>query len=83
MSDELVESVNAAYAGGEFQHAGDAARMIPTRSSEDRVLRHAAHGAREARLAAEAGSARISVFPLGQDRRGTIARFAQLAFERV
>ena len=24
MSDELVESVNAAYAGGEFQHAGDA-----------------------------------------------------------
>ena len=53
MSDELIEAVNTAYSGGEFQHAKEAARMIP-----DELVRKIAFcgspgdRAREARLAA-------------------------------
>ena len=55
MSDELVESVNAAYAGGEFQHAGDAARLIPTRSC--RRSRSAARRTRRSRSSTGCGRA--------------------------
>ncbi len=84
MSDELIEAVNAAYSGGEFQHAKDAARLIP-----DELVRKIAFCGTPAQAQEkldwlrEAGVGAVSVFPLGQDRRGTIARFAELALERV
>ena len=84
MSDELIESVNAAYTGGEFQHAKEAARMIP----DELVKRIAFCGSPRTALEKvdwlrEAGVSGMSVFPLGDNRRETIAHFAELAFERV
>lgn len=84
MSDELIEAVNAAYSGGEFQHAKDAARLIP-----DELVRKIAFCGTPAQAQEKldwlrgAGVGAVSVFPLGQDRRGTIARFAELALERA
>jgi 5,10-methylenetetrahydromethanopterin reductase len=84
MSEALIESVNAAYSGGEFQHAKDAARQIP-----DELVRRIAFCGTLAQAQAKldwlrsAGVGGVSVFPLGKDRRETIARFAELAFERV
>lgn len=80
MSDDLIERVNAAYTGGEFQHAREAARLIP-----DELVRRIAFCGTPAQAQAkldwlrEAGVGGASVFPLGPDRRGTIARFAELA----
>ena len=84
MSDELIEAVNTAYSGGEFQHAKEAARMIP----DELVRKIAFCGSPRTALEKlewlrEAGVGGMSIFPLGQDRRETIARFASLAFERV
>jgi 5,10-methylenetetrahydromethanopterin reductase len=84
MSDELIDAVNAAYAGGEFQHAREAARRIP-----DELVRKIAfcgtprQAQEKLEWLQEAGVDGLSVFPLGDDRRGTIARFAELCFERV
>jgi 5,10-methylenetetrahydromethanopterin reductase len=84
MSAELIESVNAVYSGGEFQHAKEAARLIP-----DELVRKIAFcgtpGQAQAKLdwLRDAGVGSVSVFPLGPDRRTTIARFAELCFERV
>lgn len=84
MSDELIDAVNAAYAGGEFQHAQSAASLI----SDDLVRRIAFCGT-PAQAEAKLGWLKdedvraVSVFPLGDDRRGTIARFAEVALERV
>ena len=80
MSDELIDQVNAAYAGGEFQHAQQAASLI----SDDLVRKIAFCGtpaqAREKLdWVEEAAPTGVSVFPIGQDRRGTIERFASLA----
>jgi len=81
MSDELIESVNAAYSGGEFQHAKEAARQIP-----DELVRRIAfcgtptQAQEKLDWLRESGVTGVSVFPLGQDRRGTIERFAKLAF---
>jgi 5,10-methylenetetrahydromethanopterin reductase len=82
MSDELIDQVNAAYAGGEFQHAQQAASLI----SDDLVRKIAFCGtpaqAREKLdWVEEVGPTGGSVFPIGQDRRGTIERFASLALE--
>ena len=84
MDDALIERVNAAYAGGEFQHAGKAASLI----SDELVRKLAFCGTRlqvQEKLdwLREKGVGAVSVFPLGDDRRGTIARFAELALERV
>ena len=80
MSDELIDQVNAAYAGGEFQHAQQAASLI----SDDLVRKIAFCGtpgqAREKLdWVEEVAPTGVSVFPIGQDRRGTIERFASLA----
>jgi 5,10-methylenetetrahydromethanopterin reductase len=83
MSDELIDAVNAAYAGGEFQHAADAARLIP-----DELVRKIAfcgtpsQAGEKLEWLRESGVASVSVFPLGADRPGTIERFAKLAIER-
>ena len=84
MSEELIESVNTAYSGGEFQHAKEAAHMIP-----DELVRRIAFCGTPAQAQAkldwlrEAHVDAVSVFPLGRDRRGTIGAFAHLAHERV
>jgi 5,10-methylenetetrahydromethanopterin reductase len=84
MSDELIESVDSAYSGGEFQHAKEAARLIP-----DEIVKRIAFCGTPATTRQkldwlhDAGVDSVSVFPLGQDRRGTIARFAEMALERV
>lgn len=80
MSDELIEAVNSAYAGGEFQHARQAAKLI----SDELVRKIAFCGTPAQALAKldwlrDAGVTGVSVFPLGQDRRSTIARFAEVA----
>jgi 5,10-methylenetetrahydromethanopterin reductase len=83
MSDELIDAVNAAYAGGEFQHAADAARLIP-----DELVRKIAfcgtpsQAGEKLEWLRESGVASVSVFPLGADRPGTIERFAKLAIQR-
>lgn len=80
MSDELIASVNTAYAGGEFQDARQAASLI----SDELVRKIAFCGtpaqAREKLdwVESEAPQA-VSVFPIGAGRRGTIERFAELA----
>ncbi len=81
MSEELIESVNAAYTGGEFQHARSAARLIP-----DELVRKIAFCGTPAQALEKldwlrgAGVGGMSVFPLGADKRETIARFATLCF---
>jgi 5,10-methylenetetrahydromethanopterin reductase len=84
MSDELIDAVNTAYAGGEFQHAQRASSLIP-----DELVRKIAFCGTPAQGQAKLDWLReedvraVSVFPLGEDRRGTIARFAEVALERV
>jgi 5,10-methylenetetrahydromethanopterin reductase len=84
MSDELIDAVNGAYAGGEFQHARGAASLIP-----DELVRKIAFcgtpGQAEAKLAwlRDEDVRSVSVFPLGPDRRGTIERFAEVALARA
>jgi 5,10-methylenetetrahydromethanopterin reductase len=80
MSDELIESVRAAYAGGEFQRAGAAARLI----SDDLVRKLAFAGTPDT-AAAKLDQLRrtaidaVSIFPLGTDRFATIEAFARIA----
>ena len=84
MSDELIEAVIAAYGGGEFQEAKEAACLIP-----DELVRKLAFvgtpetAARKLDWLRGEGVESVSIFPLGQERRATIARFAELAFART
>ncbi|MEI7761399.1 MAG: LLM class flavin-dependent oxidoreductase [Thermoleophilia bacterium] len=79
MDEELIAEVNAAYTGGEFQHAGAAARLIP-----DELVRKIAfcgtpkQAAEKLSWLESEGCGGLSVFPLGPDRRATIAHFARL-----
>ncbi len=80
MSEELIDAVNASYGGGEFQHAQNAASLIP----DDLVRKIAFCGTpqqAESKLAwlHEESVRSVSIFPLGPDRRGTIERFAEIA----
>jgi len=83
MSDELIDAVNAAYAGGEFQHAADAAKLIP-----DELVRKIAfcgtpqQAGEKLEWLRESGVDSVSVFPLGADRPETIEHFAKLAVGR-
>lgn len=83
MSDELIDAVNAAYSGGEFQHAAVAARLIP-----DQLVRKIAfcgtprQAGEKLDWLRESGVDSVSIFPLGADRPGTIERFAKLAVGR-
>lgn len=82
MSDELIDAVNAAYAGGEFQHARNAASLIPDQLVHKLAFCGTPQQARTKLdwLRAERVES-ISVFPLGGERRATIARFAELALQ--
>jgi 5,10-methylenetetrahydromethanopterin reductase len=77
MSAELIAEVRAAYAGGEFQEAVKAARLL----SHDVVRTMALAGderaaAQKVDLLQARGVDVVNVFPIGQDRVGTIRRFA-------
>jgi 5,10-methylenetetrahydromethanopterin reductase len=80
MSDELIEAVTAAYGGGEFQKAGEAASLI-----DDDFVRKLAFAGTPASTAAKLDWLRrsdidaVSIFPLGADRFGTIEAFAAMA----
>ena len=78
MSPQVIKAVRQAYAGGEFQEAVSAARLI----SDDLVTRMALAGnLSDARQKVDVLHARgvecVNVFPLGKDRLGTIRRFAE------
>jgi 5,10-methylenetetrahydromethanopterin reductase len=77
MSADIVAQVRRAYTGGEFQEASKAAELI----SDDLVTRLALAGneadaAAKVHMLRERGVDCVNVFPLGQDRLGTIQRFA-------
>lgn len=80
MSEELIESVRAAYGGGEFQKAKEAASLI-----DDEIVRKVAFAGTPATTAAKLdwlrseGFDAVSVFPLGADRMATIESFAAMA----
>ena len=74
----LIEDVRQRYAGGEFQEAEEAARLLP----DDFVRKVALAGdGRQARerieVVAAAGADSIHVFPLGARRVETIGAFAR------
>jgi 5,10-methylenetetrahydromethanopterin reductase len=80
MSDELIDAVNSAYSGGEFQHAQSAAGLI----SDELVRKIAfcgtpAQATRKLEWLRDEAVPSVSIFPLGPDRLGTIERFARLA----
>jgi 5,10-methylenetetrahydromethanopterin reductase len=80
MSEELIARVVAAYSGGEFQEAAAAAGLI-----SDELVRKIAFAGTPTTLRPKldwlrgTGTEAVSVFPLGKDRRETIAGFAELA----
>ncbi|HEX4660885.1 MAG TPA: LLM class flavin-dependent oxidoreductase [Streptosporangiaceae bacterium] len=76
---DVAAAVRTSYAGGEFQEAGSAARLLP----DSFVRRMALAG--DAQEASErigdvlrAGVDSVHVFPLGPDRMATIRAFADL-----
>jgi 5,10-methylenetetrahydromethanopterin reductase len=77
LEPSLVEEVRARYAGGEFQEAQEAARLLPDGFVRSVALAGDAAQARERIGAAlDAGADSVHVFPLGADRMGTVAAFA-------
>jgi 5,10-methylenetetrahydromethanopterin reductase len=78
LPEELVGAVQAAYRGGEFQEARRAAEVLPAEFIRAMAL---AGNAKEARRhisnLLELGVDSVHVFPLGEDRLGTIEAFAR------
>ena len=74
----IVDRVQAAYQGGEFQEAAAAARVLP-----DEFVRQVAlagnrqHATHQIRAVLKAGADSVHVFPLGTGRMETIRSFAQ------
>jgi 5,10-methylenetetrahydromethanopterin reductase len=78
LPSSLVDEVRARYAGGEFQEAASAARLLPDSFVRRVALAGDAEQARERiRAAVDAGADSVNVFPLGEGRRRTIASFAE------
>ena len=76
----IAAKVRDAYGGGEFQEAGNAARLLP----DEFVQRMALAGDREQaaghlRTLESVGVDSVHVFPLGPERRATIEAFADVA----
>ncbi len=82
MSQELIDEIVSLYSGGEFQHAGEAAKLIP-----DDFVTKVAFAGTAADVSEKVGWLRdqrldaMTVFPLGdqETRRRTIERFAKVA----
>lgn len=80
---DLIREVRERYAGGEFQEAEEAARLLPDDFVRAVALAGDAAQAR-GRIAAalEAGADSVNVFPLGERRMETVAAFAR-CFDEV
>ena len=73
----LVEDVRARYAGGEFQEAEEAARLLPDDFVRSVALAGDAEHARGgSRRSIDAGADSVHVFPLGANRMRTVEAFA-------
>ena len=78
LSRSIIEQVRARYAGGEFQEAEEAARMLPDEFVRKVALAGDARRAREhIRAVADAGADSVHVFPLGPRRIETIEAFSR------
>ncbi len=74
----VVNRVQAAYQGGEFQEAAAAARALPGEFVRKVALAgNRQHATRQIRAALDAGADSVHVFPLGTGRMDTIRGFAQ------
>ena len=77
LSADLVEDVRRRYAGGEFQEAMDAARLLPDGFVRSVALAGDSADARDRiTTVCETGADSIHVFPLGANRMQTIEAFA-------
>ena len=76
---DIAGAVRASYAGGEFQEAETAARLLPDSFVRRMALAGDAQEASE-RIGdvLKAGVDSVHVFPLGPDRMATIRAFADL-----
>ena len=78
MPEEVCEQVRAAYDGGEFQEAAQAAELIP-----DEIVRKVAlagtsdDGRQKVQMLIDSGVHSVVVFPLGADRRAVVETFAR------
>jgi 5,10-methylenetetrahydromethanopterin reductase len=78
LSSSLIDQVRERYAGGEFQEAEEAARLLPDGFVRRVALAGDAAQARERIGAvAAAGADSIHVFPLGEHRMQTIEAFSR------
>jgi 5,10-methylenetetrahydromethanopterin reductase len=74
----IVQRVQAAYQGGEFQEAAAAAKALP-----DEFVRKVAlagnqrHAAEQIRAAVNAGADSVHIFPLGAGRMNSVRAFAR------
>lgn len=77
LSRSAVEQVRETYAGGEFQEAEQAARLLPDDFVRKVALAGDARQARDhIRAVADAGADSVHVFPLGARRMETIEAFS-------
>lgn len=75
---ELIDRVRDRYAGGEFQEAAEAARLLPDEFVRMVALAGGASHARERiEAVAASGADSVHVFPLGDSRMHTIEAFAR------
>jgi 5,10-methylenetetrahydromethanopterin reductase len=80
----LVEEVRARYAGGEFQEAEEAARLLPDEFVRSVALAgDASHARGRIAAAIDAGADSVHVFPLGANRMETVEAFAACFAEIV
>ena len=78
LSRSDIERVRARYAGGEFQEAEEAARMLPDEFVRKVALAGDVRQAREhIQAVADAGADSVHVFPLGARRIETIEAFSR------
>jgi 5,10-methylenetetrahydromethanopterin reductase len=74
---QLIDEVKARYAGGEFQEAAAAARLLPDDFVRRVALAGNADRARERiQAVVDAGADSVNVFPLGKGRMQTVHAFA-------
>lgn len=79
----LVRKVRASYSGGEFQEAGEAARLLPEAFVRQVALSGtSADARRQIRAVLDAGADSVQVFPLGSNRMDTIRSFGE-CFDEV
>jgi len=77
LPEELIHEVRSRYSGGEFQEAASAAELLPAGFVRQVALAgNEEHARARIRGVIAAGANIVNVFPLGQDRMGTVRAFA-------